>query len=199
MLSILFIALVGGIIGWITNIFAIKMLFRPINPVIIPFLKLNVQGLIPKRRMEISKSIGEAVENDLINIEDILDKVVTAEGKKQALEGIKSKINDVIIDKIPSLVPSSIKSRIVGYINEQIDKDGNKILDKTINEITDKAMDKIKIGKMVEEKINEFELEEIEKIVLKLSSKELKHIELLGGVLGVTIGLVQGVIIKFIL
>jgi uncharacterized membrane protein YheB (UPF0754 family) len=44
---------------------------------------------------------------------------------------------------------------------------------------------------MVEEKISQFELDEIEKMILKIAKKELKHIEYLGGVLGFLIGLTQ--------
>ena len=42
-----------------------------------------------------------------------------------------------------------------------------------------------------EEKINQFELEKIEEIILSVAKSELKHIEVLGGVLGAAIGLFQ--------
>ncbi len=52
-ITILILTIVGGLIGWITNILAIKLLFRPIKPVKIPILNIEILGLIPKRKNEI--------------------------------------------------------------------------------------------------------------------------------------------------
>ena len=46
-ITILILTIVGGLIGWITNILAIKLLFRPIKPVKIPILNIEILGLIP--------------------------------------------------------------------------------------------------------------------------------------------------------
>ena len=48
---------------------------------------------------------------------------------------------------------------------------------------------------MIEEKINAFDLIKIEEITLKIAQRELKHIEVLGGVLGAIIGLLQGILL----
>ncbi len=198
MLKILLMTTIGGVIGWITNILAIKMLFRPIKPVRIPVIGITIHGLIPKRRNEISRSIGEAVEAELINLSDILDELVTEENKKDVINLIKKRVSASVENRIPSLIPSSIRTKIIEYIGEQIEKEGSVILDKTIEDFTDKAVSSIKIGKMVENKIDMFELEKVEDIILKLSSSELKHIEVLGGVLGAVIGLVQGIIVHLL-
>ena len=57
-ITILILTIVGGLIGWITNILAIKLLFRPIKPVKIPILNIEILGLIPKRKKEIAANIG---------------------------------------------------------------------------------------------------------------------------------------------
>jgi len=44
---------------------------------------------------------------------------------------------------------------------------------------------------MVRDKVNSLPIEEVEEIVLKLIDEELRHITLLGGVLGFLIGLTQ--------
>lgn len=50
LITILILTVVGGLIGWITNILAIKLLFRPITPIRIPILNFEILGLIPKRK-----------------------------------------------------------------------------------------------------------------------------------------------------
>ena len=72
------------------------------------------------------------------------------------------------------------------------------ILDSSIDGVISKSVHKIKIGEMVEKKINELELLNMERLILSLASKELKYIELLGGLLGGIIGLLQALIIRIL-
>ena len=64
--TLLMVTMVGAVIGWITNIFAIKLLFRPLNPIRIPFTPFTIVGLIPKRRNEIATTIAEVVSQELL-------------------------------------------------------------------------------------------------------------------------------------
>jgi uncharacterized membrane protein YheB (UPF0754 family) len=198
MYEAIFLIAVGAIIGWLTNVLAIKMLFRPIRPIVIPLLNIKIQGLIPKRRNDISKSIGEVVEKELVSINEIFDKMVTEENKTEVINIIKEKLLKVIDYKIPAIIPFSIKSKIIEYFEEQINKDARSILDSSIDGIINSTVHKIKIGEMVESKIDELELENMEKLILGLTSRELKYIELLGGVLGGIIGLIQAIVVRFI-
>lgn len=197
-LRIAFMTIVGGIIGWITNVLAIKMLFRPLKPLKIPLTNINIQGLIPRRRSEIAISIGDAVENELIKVNDIIEQFVTTENKSELIHSIKRRVLTAVDLKIPSIIPTSIKLKLLDYIGEQIDAGAEDIIERTIDDLKNKANEKIKIGQLVADKINEFELVKIEEMILKLAKRELKHIEILGGVLGAVIGLMQGILVIFI-
>jgi len=48
------------------------------------------------------------------------------------------------------------------------------------------------------EKMTNFSLDEIENIILKISKKELKHIEIIGGVLGGIIAVFQFFLMLFL-
>ena len=198
MYETLFLIIIGAFIGWLTNVLAIKMLFRPIRPFRIPILNLTIQGLIPKRRHDIAISIGEVVEKELISIHEIFDKLVTEENKQEVICIIKEKLLKVIDYKIPAIIPYSIKSRIIEYFEEQINKDAMTILDSSIDGVISNTVYKIKIGEMVEEKIDELELENMEKLIFSLTSRELKYIELLGGLLGGVVGFIQSIVIRII-
>lgn len=52
-------------IGWGTNWLAIRMLFRPRRP--FRFLGVSVQGLVPRRKAEMAKRVGEIVERELLS------------------------------------------------------------------------------------------------------------------------------------
>lgn len=196
--EVFFLSGIGALIGWVTNVLAIKMLFRPLEPIKIPVLNIEIQGLIPKRRDEIAKSIGKTIENELISIPEIVNEFLTENTKKEIIETIKMKLLGIIDKKIPFLVPISIKSKIIEYTKEQIELEAEPLIESIVNDFKESANEKVKIGNMVEQKINDFELIKIESIIIEISKKELKHIEVLGGILGFIIGLIQALIIQII-
>ncbi len=194
---ILIMGIIGGIIGYITNKLAIKLMFRPINPIKIPILNLEIIGLIPKRKKEIAVKIGEIIQDEFVSLDDILKDLVTEEDKKKAVEYIKEKVR-TIIDEKAALIPSYIKSIIKGYIDEIIEKEVNDSINELGEDIVQKAHQRVNIQEIVENKVNDLDLIELENIILSVADNELKHIELLGLILGFLIGIVQGIITIFI-
>ena len=194
-LKLLILAVLGGIIGWITNRLAIKMLFRPFQPVNIPLINFKIQGLIPKRKAEIAKSIGETVETELLSMEEIIMELIKGDNKDEILAMFKNKIAEIITDKRSSFIPSVFKKMILKYINGIIDEEGDRIITEFIEDTVIKATASIRLSKMIEDRINKFEIEELEKIAIKVVRAELRHIEILGGILGFIIGIFQGIFI----
>lgn len=79
-LSFIIGPVVGGIIGLITNGIAIRMLFRPLKPIIIFGMKLPfTPGLIPKEKNRIANSLGDVVGNTLVNEEVLKGGLLSAE------------------------------------------------------------------------------------------------------------------------
>lgn len=185
---IIFMIIVGALIGYLTNVIAIKLLFRPFEPKKI--LWFEIWGMIPKRRQEIAASIGDTVEKELLSMEDILDQVMTEENKIWLSSRIVNELNRVAMEKLPPMfAPFAMP-----MINEIAQNEIPKYVDSISYELSEKAADKIELNKMIEEKINQFPIEKVEEIIISISKRELKAIERLGGVLGGLIGLVQGVI-----
>ncbi|MDK2564604.1 DUF445 family protein [Romboutsia sedimentorum] len=195
--KILILASIGGVIGYVTNVVAIKLIFRPIKPIKIPVINKEIIGLIPKRKAEIASNIGEIVQKEFISLDEILENIITEEDKENVVEYIKVKIKVIINEKM-AFAPSAIKNIIQGYVSEAIENEIKQSIDDLSEEVIRKANKRIDIGKMVEDKINNLDLYELEEIILRIAKNELKHIEILGLVLGFLIGIVQGLIIIFI-
>lgn len=194
---ILILAIIGGLIGYVTNVIAIKLIFRPIVPYKIPILNIEIIGLIPKRKAEIAKNIGEIIQNEFISMDEILSNIITEEDKNNVVEYMKVKIKIMINEKM-SFVPSTIKNIVLGYIEDTIEEEIKSTIDDLSEDIIKKANSRINIQEMVENKINDLDLYELEDIILKIAKTELKHIEQLGLVLGFGIGIIQGIITIFI-
>ena len=196
--KLMFLALVGALIGWLTNVIAIKLLFRPINPIGIKGTPFMIQGLIPKRKGEIAKSIGDVISEELVSMEVIVDQIIEDMAKKQIVEIIKEKIVLVANEKMPSLIPSMFKGMIIQNIESMIDENGEQIVIELGEKLSHNAIEAIDISKMDEDQINAYDFVKIEQMTLKIASTELKHIEVLGGVLGFIIGVLQGILVLFV-
>lgn len=193
LLKLALLAVIGAFIGWMTNVFAIKLLFRPLQPVHI--LGFKLQGLIPKRKKDIAKSIGETVEKELVSVEEIIDKMIEQTDKDGLVEEIRTKVLNVVEQKMPIFVPPSMRNMIIGFVNEAIDENAENMMTVLSERLIHHAAEKVSISLLIQEKINEFPLEKLEFIILDIAKKELKHIEYLGGVIGFMIGILQGVIV----
>ncbi|HGM1480668.1 TPA: DUF445 domain-containing protein [Clostridioides difficile] len=197
LIRILILAVIGGFIGYVTNVVAIRLIFRPIEPIKIPILNIEIVGLIPKRRAEIAANVGEIIQEEFLSMDEILANIITDEDKEEVVRYIKARVKIIIHEKA-SFIPSGIKNMIQDYLGEIIESEVKQSIDELSKNIINKANERIDIQKMVEDKINELDLYELEEIIIRIAKKELKHIEFLGLVLGFLIGIAQGLITMFI-
>jgi len=89
-------AVMGAVIGYITNWLAIKMLFRPHNEVRVLGIKVPfTPGLIPKERNRIAKSIGDAVGTHLLNPETLAEALCGERVRQQVGNWVRIKIKEI--------------------------------------------------------------------------------------------------------
>jgi len=183
------IPVIGALIGWITNIIAIRLLFRPYKPVNI--LGFKIQGLLPKRQKEIAAAVGKVVESELVSIDSIRRVVEENKVDRRIVRKVFYLIKDRIDDRLPVLLPSSVKKMIRNYIMAQAKKEIREILPQIANGMVRELEDQVSLKGMVENRVNEFDFKKLEEIVLRVSKKELRFVEVAGGILGFIIGLLQ--------
>ena len=89
-------ALVGAVIGYITNYIAIKMLFRPHEEIRIFGIRVPfTPGLIPKEKARIAKSVGDTIGTHLLTSETIIDALEEDTIKTHMKAVVKSKVEEV--------------------------------------------------------------------------------------------------------
>lgn len=196
-IRILILAIIGGLIGYITNVIAIKLIFRPINPIKIPILNIEIIGMIPKRKTEIATNIAKVVEEQFISVDEITDNIITEQDKQHIIDYIKVRVKLILSEKM-TLIPSTIRNLVQNYVSEIIEDEIREGIDELSEEMIIKTKNRINIKEIIENKINELDLYELETIILQIVKNELKHIEVLGLILGFFIGIVQGIITIFI-
>ncbi len=188
--------LIGGLIGWLTNKVAIKMLFRPVNPIRILFF--TFQGVFPKRKDIMAISLADTIEKELLSKEVILNKIMNEEN----LENIKKQVSDALLvkvtNKIPSMVRMFLGSNVDQMMKDFFEKEGDSLFDELIDKFKETGLENLNIREIVVERINDLDFIEFEKIIFGLMNRELKHIEIIGLVLGSLIGIVQYAITVFL-
>ncbi|MBZ4683525.1 MAG: hypothetical protein PWP46_1519 [Fusobacteriaceae bacterium] len=196
-LSFFTLIIIASLIGWFTNFVAIKLLFKPYEPINLGFFKL--QGVIPKRREEISINIAETIDRDLISMKDITKTINSIELEdeidKIVDDIIEKKLKDDLFKSMPMIamfVNDSMINKIKGYIKDVIEENKGEL----VNIIIHKLENEIDVKEIIVNKINQFSLEEVEKMTINIAKKELKHIELIGAILGAIIGVVQFLLIQ---
>jgi uncharacterized membrane protein YheB (UPF0754 family) len=190
-LALISIPIISALIGWITNYIAVKMIFRPRNE--IRFLSFRIQGLIPKRRQDLAIKIAETVEKELISHRDIMEVLKSEDFHLHTSDVIRKKIEDFIASKaaanplVAMFLTPEVTSRLAATFMEELQKE----IPVVINTILEKVESKIDFKEIIQKKIEQFDPSKLESIVYAIASKELKAIEILGGVLGFIVGLIQ--------
>ena len=189
--------LVGAAIGYATNRLAVAMLFRPLRPRRI--LGLRIQGLVPRRQGELAESIGRVVGDHLIDHKDLvaaLDRVDLETLLGTVIErGLQPKLEE--LRRLP-LVGGFLTEERVADLRAQVVRgisDQREVLSEELERAVEEGLD---VRALVTEKVREFPIARLEELILEVARRELRAIELLGGLLGLLVGLAQAGLLEWL-
>lgn len=145
-LVILFMIVIGALIGGVTNSLAIKMLFRPYKPLYIGGKRLPfTPGLIPKRRDELANQLGRMVVDHLITPESIRSKfqdpaftrdmVTWAQEEGERLLASDKTPEQILKYLVVDHAPVFIEEKISDFVEQRYKQVMDKIQDKEIGEV----------------------------------------------------------------
>lgn len=192
------ILLTGTFIGWVTNFLAIKMLFHPRKPVDLFFF--TYQGIFPKNKLRIANNLGHVVQNELISFDDIKDRLLQADSMQRINDEIGNFVESFISDKLDELriAKALIPPGVVHNVQKTLIRDIQNAIPGVVDKYVASLQQNVSIYEMVREKVENFSDERLEDLILSITSKEFKFIEVVGAVLGFLIASIQIVIWNFI-
>ena len=138
--KLLLMVFIGGMIGYITNKVAIKMLFRPINPVNI--LGIKFQGVFPKRKDEMAESLADTIEKELLSMDAIFEKLLTQDTKDELKTYLKDTLSKKIEEKIPPMAKMFLGDGLSSMVESFFEKDGDVLFDEILDTLKQKGKDK---------------------------------------------------------
>ncbi len=186
MISLPFVA---ALIGWGTNVIAIKMLFWPRKPIKIFFW--DFLGVLPKRKADIAKSIAQVLNEDLLPTDELVNAVNTSANRAKVTKHITDNLAFRIERVLPRLIMNSIGSKVRSMLHDLVENEVEKLFAQLGDDISAELKESQLLANLVEEKINSFDLFQLEELVLKVAKDELRYIEVFGALIGLIIGIIQ--------
>ena len=198
-IRLIVLPIVGGVIGWFTNYLAVKMLFRPRQPV--GLLGLKIQGLVPRRRPELARSVGEVVEREFISHDDVREALSDPEFIRSLRPHLEERVDAFLSKRVVGgnvWLRAAFSTTAVMKLKELVVDELVASLPEMVEGITANLQDRLHFGELVRSKIEAFEIDRLEETVTRVAGRELKAIEMFGGAIGFAIGLAQAGILVFI-
>ncbi len=189
------IPFISAFIGWFTNFIAIKMLFHPREPKKI--LWFTLQGIFPKRQRQFAEKLGKLVSEELLSFSDIEEKITHPNNVTKIMPQVEEHIDQFLRVKLPQQMP--IISMFIGEktINEMkavFLSELETLFPVIMKRYMTNLQSELDLEKIVIEKVSNFSSDKLEEVLTSIMSKEFRFVEIIGGILGFLIGLLQVII-----
>lgn len=183
---------ISAFIGWFTNWIAIKMLFHPREPKRI--LGLTLHGIFPKRQKQFAEKLGKLVSEQLLSFDDIEEKIVNPENLKKIMPHIEGHIDHFLRVKLAAQMPvisMFIGDKTITELKTVFTAELETLFPVIMKNYMGSLQEQLDLEKIVVEKVSGFSSDKLEEILNDIMSKEFRFVEIIGGVLGFLIGLLQ--------
>ncbi len=189
---LLLIPFISAFIGWVTNWIAIKMLFHPREPK--RFLGFSFQGVFPKRQQIFAEKLGRMVSAEFLSFEDIEQKIASPQNLQKLLPMIEKHVDNFLRIKLGDEMPFLslfIGDRTINSLKRIFMQELETLFPQVMKNYAGHLQKELDLEKIVTEKVAAFSTDKLESILYQIMSKEFRFVEILGGVIGFIIGLVQ--------
>lgn len=189
--------ILAAITGWVTNFLAIKMLFHPRKKVNLLFF--SIQGIFPKRQDVLAERLGKIVSKELFSFDDIKKRFTSTSTAMEINTVLDAKLEDFLEIKLKAVMPMLamfLNNETKAKIKNTLHQEFQNILPDILNRYSEKLEKDIDIEDIVAQKVSAFSSDKLEQILFSIMKKEFKFIEILGGILGFLIGIIQLLLIQ---
>lgn len=171
------------------------MLFHPKEPKRI--LGITFHGIFPKRQKQFAKKLGLVVANELLHFDEIIARIRDPKNLSDLTPFIDKHIDEFLHVKLKEKLPvisMFVSDGMIQKIKEGLLEEIEALLPQIIDQFTGKLSGTVDVEKIVTEKVENFSSNKLEDILVSIMSKEFRFVEIIGGVLGFIIGLLQVVL-----
>lgn len=199
LIQLLIIPLISAFIGWFTNWVAIKMLFHPKEPRRI--LGITFHGIFPKRQKIFAEKLGKMISAEFLSFEDIQQKITSPANLQKLMPMIEGHVDNFLRNKLSDEMPFLslfIGNKTIRSLKNIFMQELETLFPQIMTSYAGHLQHELDLEKIVTEKVSAFSTDKLEDILYQIMSKEFRFVEILGGIIGFIIGIVQVLISYFL-
>ena len=199
LIQLLVIPIISAFIGWFTNWIAIKMLFHPREPKRI--LGITFHGIFPKRQKIFAEKLGKMISAEFLSYEDIEEKIANPKNLEKLMPMIEEHVDNFLKNKLSDEMPFLslfIGSKTIKSLKKTFMQELEILFPQIMKRYAGHLEEELDLEKIVIDKVSAFSTDKLEDILYQIMSKEFRFVEILGGVIGFLIGIVQVLITYFL-
>ena len=199
LIQLLAIPIISAFIGWFTNWVAIKMLFHPKESKRI--LGITFHGIFPKRQKIFAEKLGKMISAEFLSFEDIEQKIASPQNLEKLMPMIGAHVDNFLKNKLSDEMPFLslfIGNKTIKSLKKIFMQELETLFPQIMKSYTGHLQEELDLEKIVIEKVSAFSTDKLEDILYQIMSKEFRFVEILGGVIGFIIGIVQVLITYFL-
>lgn len=185
---------VGGlVVGYLTNFLALKLIFRPKEPVKVgPF---TVQGLFMKRQNEVSQEYAKILATELLTAEQIFEFILSTTGMDPIAEICRKQVKEMVDTTTGPVRKTLLRLAIGGEKYDRIKHLSAEMLVEalpaSIKEMFDYADRSLQIEATLDHKLRSLSKTEFEDVLHPIFQEDEAILIIVGAVLGAIAGFIQ--------
>jgi len=184
--------LAGLLVGYFTNLLALKLIFRPLNPFRIG--RMQIQGLFIKRQNEVSEEYSAIIASKIITVENIFEYIIRGPGSQKMYTIVQKHIQQTIeqtAGTAKELIESVSGSKMFEYIKNIASFRFMQELPQNIRTVFGYTEEALNLRIVLQRKMKELTPVEFEAFLRPVFKEDEMTLILVGAALGGIAGLLQ--------
>ena len=168
------------------------MLFHPRQPKKI--LGFTLHGIFPKRQQQFAEKLGRLVSSELLSFSDIESKITSKENLDKIMPHVETHIDSFIRNKLSdtfTLISMFIGDKTINQLKDGFMKELQQIFPELMQKYMGNLKKDLDLEQIVIQKVQGFSSDKLEVVLNDIMKKEFFFVEIIGGVLGFVIGVLQ--------
>jgi uncharacterized membrane protein YheB (UPF0754 family) len=197
--ALFLIPIIPAITCWLLIRFFIKYFFRPLQPVKIA--GINFWGILPHNKEFIVNTLSQIVRKELLNSNVLRDKLTGPDTLQKTMPVIEMHIDNFLNIKLKDAIPvisMFVGDKIMKQLKELFMKELEELFPSVMSQFISGLSQSKELEKEIVVKLNGIQIATIENRFYQTFKKELKRIEFIFALIGLTAGILQLIIILIV-
>jgi len=190
---LILIPLLSAFTGWITLRIALRLLFRPLEP--IKIMGLTFQGIFPKQKQQIAIKVGQIVAAEFSSYAGLFEQKISDPQNMEKIKPlIEIHIDDFLRNKLKEQMPMIsmfIGDKTINSLKVVFMQEIENLFPQVMQQISRNLKNDLDLEQMVISKIAGVSSQKLESLLHHNLVKEFRIAAGLGAVIGLLIGLIQ--------